>query len=838
MLTRAIAVLITASAITACVAGGIQAAPAEAAVGGAPPAECGPAGYPAAYGIWCPGRIHLVVPGDNLWQLAQIYLGNGHLWPEIDILGRGRPQPCRPALIFPGEVLLIPSAGLPPGPGQAVQPGSCSPARDHGTPSPSTRPSPGQATPRARHPAATPSARRHIARKPVRLPLEVLTGLAIAVIISAAVAFAHRRRRPRGRPGTGPVPQPDPGWPQPTPAIPGPVSPWPGSYPFDHDGNPEDPDGPDLYEGSETGAASPSPAASYVPLAAPPAWPGQFATPARPAAHTGASPAGHIPLGTRDGQEITADVLAMGGLGLTGPGASAAARAILANLLSDARSSPEDPAAPVIVPADAARLLLAPTSEADGDPGIIPGLSQPSSLTAALDEIEALILRRARLAPSLDDEHWPPRAAPVAGPPVALFAIPAHADTRRLDSIIASGQDFGVMVIVLGEWRYGVTWHVAADGTIAAASPPASGLADVRLYCLSLGDFSAVTALNDVLPGTPPTESPAVPASRSLDRQVSRSAPSAAGSPDPHHAPAMTELAHEESRPVRIGVLGPLQITAGGREIGTGPRKARELLAFLAVHGADGATGDAISEALWSGAPPGYGARQRNVALRKARDLLRSSTGRSTPMWIILTADRYRLDPALTESDLWQFHSALEAARAAGTDHDRLVAYRQAANCYRGRLCDGAGYDWAESPAETARHHALDAWTRIAGILQDTDPEQALAALETALTHDPYNEYIYQQIMRLHAAEGRTDAVRRTFELLQARLIELGITTQRTSTRQVVAALLGDSGPNPRPAGPSSTGAASAGPAVPVGIRDPARGSHGESWAPRSGPRR
>jgi DNA-binding SARP family transcriptional activator len=527
----------------------------------------------------------------------------------------------------------------------------------------------------------------------------------------------------------------------------------------------------------------------------------------------------------------------LGGLGLTGPGAFAAARAILATPLSDARSSPEDPAVSVIVPADAAGLLLASTSEADGDPGIIPGLSQPVSLTAALDEIEALILRRARLAPSSDD-HWPPRAATAAGPKVALFAIPTLSDTRRLHSIIASGQDFGVMVIVLGEWPYGVTCDVAADGTITAVSLPDSGLAGVRLYCLSLGDFSAATGLNDALPSTPLAESPAVPASRSLDRELSRSVPPAVSSPDPHHAPAMTELAHEGSRPVRISVLGPLQITAGGREIGTGPRKARELLAFLAVHGADGATGDAISEALWPGAPPGYGARQRNVALRKARDLLRSSTGRSTPMWITLTVDRYRLDPALIESDLWHFQAALETARAAGTDQDRLVAYRQAASRYRGPLCDSAGYDWAESHAETARHHALDAWTRIAGILQDTDPEQALAALETALTHDPYNEYIYQQIMRLHAAEGRTDAVRRTFELLQARLIELGITTLRTSTRQVVAALLGDSGPNPRPAGPSSTGAASAGPAVSVGLRDPARGKHGESRAPRSGPRR
>ena len=219
-------------------------------------------------------------------------------------------------------------------------------------------------------------------------------------------------------------------------------------------------------------------------------------------------------------------------------------------------------------------------------------------------------------------------------------------------------------------------------------------------------------------------------------------------------------------------MLGPLQITAAGREIGTGLRKARELLAFLAVHGADGATGEAISEALWPGMPPGHGTRQRNIALRKARDLLRTATGLTTPMWITLTAGRYRLDPALTGTDLQQFQAALEAARTARDDQARLAALRQAVACYRGPLADGAGYDWAEPYAETARRRALDAWARIAEILQPSDPDQALSALEAALGHDPYNEYTYQQIMRLQAAAGRPDAVRRTLALLETRLAE------------------------------------------------------------------
>ena len=117
---------------------------------------------------------------------------------------------------------------------------------------------------------------------------------------------------------------------------------------------------------------------------------------------------------------------------------------------------------------------------------------------------------------------------------------------------------------------------------------------------------------------------------------------------------------------------------------------------------------------------------------------------------------------------------------------------------YRGELAEGAGYEWAEPYAETARRRALDAWTTIAEILQPADPDQALSALETALGHDPYNEYLYVRIMRLQAAAGRPEAVRRTLGLLESRLTDLGI-TPGTQTRQAAAALLGAAGPRTRP---------------------------------------
>jgi len=240
-------------------------------------------------------------------------------------------------------------------------------------------------------------------------------------------------------------------------------------------------------------------------------------------------------------------------------------------------------------------------------------------------------------------------------------------------------------------------------------------------------------------------------------------------------------------------VLGPLQITAAGREIGAGLRKARELLAFLAVH-PDGASGEAISEALWPEADPGRAAGQRNLALRKAREMLRTASALPAPMWILNASGRYRLDPALITADLWQFSGALDEAREADGDEARLAACQKAAGLYHGELAEGEGYDWTEPYAETARRRALDAWTTIAEILQPRDPDQALSALETALAHDPYNEYLYVRIMRLQAAAGHPEAVRRTLALLESRLTELGI-TPGAPTRQAAAALLAAAAP-------------------------------------------
>ena len=798
-------------------------------------------------------RIHRVIKGDNLWDIAARFLGSGECWREIYDLNAGKPQPdgltlTDPGLIYPGWVLLLPA--VPDRQGGTTSGGHPQPSR------PSARPQPGRRTPRPAAPSPSSVAPRspqvphgtpangqsgahgHAPSAGVRLPSGALIGLGTAVAVSAALALARIHRRRRYRPGATVTSSLEPSEPLP-PLI----------TALDRAGRPRSPDRDtgseadledadadlDLYElpGPLNPAPAPADPRADPELAVPGPAPGQArAGDGLPSAPQ-AVPPGQIPIGVRGGQEIIADVAALGGLGLTGPGASSAARAIVAGLLSQRAPGGEETPARIIIPAEDARLLL-PSPGRDEAHLPVPGLSVPPTLTAALDEIEALLVRRARMADIEHDEGEPPHAVTPLGAAAVLIATSDQAAAHRLRGVFRAGRDLGVMAIMLGTWPDGATCEVAADGMITSGRPPDAGLDGIEAYHLAVGDITAITGLmreardipdDTINPSPAPGDGgmpsflrtpPAAPATADAPA-TDASFPSApAARPSGHEQPqAEAQASAPESptyssaakRPVEVSVLGPLRITAKGREIDTGMRKARELLAFLAVAGADGATAEAISEALWPGSPPSHGTSQRNIALRKARELLRRATGLNTPMWINLSADRYRLDPALIDVDLWKFQAALEAARTAPDDQARLAACQQAASYYRGQLADGAGYEWAEPYAETARRRALDVYARIAEILKPTDPEQALAVLETALTHDPYNEYTYQQIMRLQAEAGRPDAVRRTLQLLETRLGELGV-TPGASTRHLAATLLGTAEPQPRLASPACRAAA------------------------------
>jgi len=768
-------------------------------------------------------RLHHVAEGDNLWDIAGRYLGDGERWHEIFTLNQGRPQPggqelTDPRLIEPGWVLRLPPAPLarPAGSGHArasrPAPATPPPARAH-------RPPHGpHAHPQPPAPRATPGP----GGPGICLPSGGLAGIGLATAVTAALTLIAISRRRRYRPGHALTSSLTPAW----TLLPPPIATLRRAATWQRPATTGD--------GQNTCPARPGSGA----------WPPHPAAQARPAARRPGpaagrpQPPGVIALGIRGGREIVVDLTAVGGLGLTGPGAAAAARAILAGLLARAVPGLADGPAQVIMPAADAAVLLPGWHPDLVRRSRIPGLIITGSLEAALSQAEAILVRRARESGIDELTGDPPSRPPSAAlPPAVLIAAPSPAAAPRLRAVAGSASSLGLAAILLGAWPPGVTGHVAADGTLTSADPALDG---TRLFHLGDVDTAAVISLLQAACATPatgnaPRPSPPNPAPSPRARPAPRSprqgqtpstqttrtttsgenlglapvrpgtapggsSPAAASAsrppgqplmpaPAPSPQPAQPAPAGDARQPdspdrrvIGVEVLGPLRITARGSEIHGGLRKARELLAFLAMHPA-GATADAISEALWPGSPPSRSAAQRTLALRKARSLLRAAAGVTGPMLIILTAGRYRLDPTFIATDIAGFQAALDQARRATDDDVCLAACQQAAALYRGPLTDEAGYEWAEPYAEAARRRALDAWTRIAEILEPASPGQALAALEIALGHDPYNEYLYQRIMHLQAAAGRPEAVARTLRLLETRLAELGLSPD-PATRQ------------------------------------------------------
>ena len=167
-------------------------------------------------------RVHTVVAGDTLWDLAAHYLHDPQQWRALWRANRGRAQPDGLRLDNPGDVrpgwrLQIPTrpaptASAPASPKRPDRPST--PGVDHHPTTPRPRPSPRRDTSNAPHhpagrsgpispppagsvPAATPG--RHGAG--VRLPGGSVIGVALAgVLLAGVTAVAALRWRRRFRP--------------------------------------------------------------------------------------------------------------------------------------------------------------------------------------------------------------------------------------------------------------------------------------------------------------------------------------------------------------------------------------------------------------------------------------------------------------------------------------------------------------------------------------------------------------------------------------------------------------------------------------------------------------
>lgn len=226
-----------------------------------------------------------------------------------------------------------------------------------------------------------------------------------------------------------------------------------------------------------------------------------------------------VTVGVRNGQPFNLDLVAVGGLGLSGEGADAAARALLATVLAHVKRPRSGPEVAVLIPRpDATRLLGRQWAAAPP-----PLMQVVDDLDHALDllEVDLLTRRRQQLQPQ-PAAHGPlqllpgpeletesdPRSEPGPESPLLLIADPVTA-RARVEAVLTLGRHVRVSAVLLGRWPTGVTYECDGSGNVttsAAAGRPRThteagdvpdfgGAGNLRLFTMSSTEVSDLFAV-------------------------------------------------------------------------------------------------------------------------------------------------------------------------------------------------------------------------------------------------------------------------------------------------------------------------------------------------------
>jgi DNA-binding SARP family transcriptional activator len=241
-----------------------------------------------------------------------------------------------------------------------------------------------------------------------------------------------------------------------------------------------------------------------------------------------------------------------------------------------------------------------------------------------------------------------------------------------------------------------------------------------------------------------------------------------------------------QAAPAVLECLGEFTLTFGDRAVDLSEVKprVRSLLRLLALHVGRFVHREKLIEALWPEANTRTGTRNLQVAISAARQLLEHvSSGQAL---VEREGDAYRLAlPSDTEVDLHCFERALDQARQARADGDRLVE-RSALGCclklYRGDLLAVEGpAEWVIESREHYRVLAADVTEALANAcLDDGELAEAARVCERGLTIDRYRDGLWRLQVKAHERGGDLAAASLTRRHYAEVLDELGVSPSST----------------------------------------------------------
>ncbi|MEX0960527.1 MAG: BTAD domain-containing putative transcriptional regulator [Burkholderiales bacterium] len=223
--------------------------------------------------------------------------------------------------------------------------------------------------------------------------------------------------------------------------------------------------------------------------------------------------------------------------------------------------------------------------------------------------------------------------------------------------------------------------------------------------------------------------------------------------------------------PIRLSVLGGFEMwSPGGAPVQLPPKKARALLAYLALSEFRPQPRDKLAALLWEDSSES----QARTSLRQSLTAIRRALPDADSL---LDADNEQI---VLRRDSLEVDAQAFQQYAAASSAERL---REAVELYRGHLLDGfdvrapAFEDWLRAERERLRNLAVSVLDTLVDHHHVSGSHaEALAAATRLLALDPLREQTHRSVMRIYAAQGRhPQAIEQYRRCREALRLELGV---------------------------------------------------------------
>jgi DNA-binding SARP family transcriptional activator/tetratricopeptide (TPR) repeat protein len=222
-------------------------------------------------------------------------------------------------------------------------------------------------------------------------------------------------------------------------------------------------------------------------------------------------------------------------------------------------------------------------------------------------------------------------------------------------------------------------------------------------------------------------------------------------------------------------LLGPLEVSIGGRQLDVGPPQLRLVLAVLAAEAGSPVAMESLIDRVWDERPE-QPRRALQVYISRVRQRLAGAelSGQPPPGVVVRRSGGYLLDVDSDRVDVHRFQRLLRVARERESSHaERAAVLGEALALWRGRpLADLPGR-WAERMRQSWQQQYLEAVVTWAlADMQVNDPRAVLPRLSELVDEHPLVEPLAAAYLRALSLAGRPAEALEHYAAVRRRLAE------------------------------------------------------------------